>query len=391
LKVCLISDFAKTGGAAIAADRIARALHQVGCNIHRISSNAPASSTFQEYSLQESRKLQLLMTLSGNKFLSFNIKKRRRHDLLRQLRKTLAAIKPDFISLHNIHGTDWPMDLAAVALDQCPTSWTLHDCSTFLGSYYPDYCSHATKDSLVKIENFWRNISSHESNARFSSIAPSNWMKSMAQGSYWGNYKSCQIPYPIFDEYNSNSEPEACKKALGLDPGKITVLIVAGNLNEERKGGPILKDILKDKRHSQLQFLLIGELDSEKNMPPNVKSMGFVKDDELKRIAYTCADITLHPAPIDNLPNTVIESVACGTPVIAFSSGGLKDMVIPQKTGWLVQEMGASFLSDELQKITKNRSFESIKIRLLEERKGLFSPLQVAENYIEHFNSLVQT
>jgi hypothetical protein len=53
--------------------------------------------------------------------------------------------------------------------------------------------------------------------------------------------------------------------------------------------------------------------------------------------------------------------------------------------------MGASFLSDELQKITKNRSFESIKIRLLEERKGLFSPVQVAENYIEHFNSLVQT
>ena len=213
----------------------------------------------------------------------------------------------------------------------------------------------------------------------------------MAQESYWGNYKSCQIPYPIFDEYNSNSEPEACKKSIGLDPGKITVLMVAGNLNEERKGGPILKDILKDKRHSHLQFLLIGELDSDKNMPPNVKSMGFVEDDELKRIAYTCADITLHPAPIDNLPNTVIESLACGTPVIAFSSGGLKDMVIPHKTGWLVKEKGASSFGDELQRITKNRSFESIKIRLLEERKGLFSPVQVAENYIEHFNSLVQT
>ena len=391
MKVCLVSDFARTGGAAIAADRIARALHEVGCNIHRISSNAPASSIFQEYSLQESRKLQLLMTLSGGKFLRFNIGKRRRRDLLGQLKKILASIKPDYISLHNIHGTDWPIELAEVALDQCPTSWTLHDCSTFLGSYYPNYCSHATKDSLVKLENFWRSISSHESNTRFSSIAPSKWMKSMAQESYWGNYKSCQIPYPIFDEYNSNSEPEACKKSIGLDPGKITVLMVAGNLNEERKGGPILKDILKDKRHSHLQFLLIGELDSDKNMPPNVKSMGFVEDDELKRIAYTCADITLHPAPIDNLPNTVIESLACGTPVIAFSSGGLKDMVIPHKTGWLVKEKGASSFGDELQRITKNRSFESIKIRLLEERKGLFSPVQVAENYIEHFNSLVQT
>ena len=331
------------------------------------------------------------MTLTRGKFLRFNIRKRRRHDLLRQLRKTLAAIKPDFISLHNIHGADWPMELAAVALDQCPTSWTLHDCSTFLGSYYPNYCTQVTKDSLVKLENFWRGISSHQSNPRFSSIAPSKWMKSLARESYWSNYKSCHIPYPIFDEYNSNSEPEACKKALGLDPRKITVLIVAGNLNEERKGGPILKEMLTDKRHAHLQFLLIGEFYSEINIPLNVKSMGFVEDDELKRIAYTCADITLHPAPIDNLPNTVIESLACGTPVIAFSTGGLKEMVTHQKTGWLVQEKDASSLGDALQRITAERSFESIKGMLLDERKGLFSPVQVAENYIEHFNSFVQT
>ena len=66
-------------------------------------------------------------------------------------------------------------------------------------------------------------------------------------------------------------------------------------------------------------------------------------------------------------------------------------MVIPQKTGWLVQERDASSFGHALQRISKNRSFESVKIRLLEERKGLFSPVQVAESYIEHFNSLVQT
>ena len=387
MKVCLVSDFAQTGGAAIASDRIARALHQAGCNIHRISSNAPARSMFQEYSLHESRKLQLLMTLSGGKFLRLYITKKRKRDLLHQLRKTLATIKPDFVSLHNIHGTDWPIELAEVALDQCPTCWTLHDCSSFLGSYYPKYCEQATEHSLQRLEKFWGRISSHKSKKQFSFVAPSNWMHTSAKSSYWRDYRSSWIPYPIFDEYNSRSEQESCKKALGLDQNQITILFVAGNLSEDRKGGFILREILTSENLSHVQFLLLGSVDSKLKFPPNVRSMGFIEDDELKRIAYASADIMLHPAPIDNLPNTVIESIACGTPVLAFSAGGLSDMVVPDKSGWLVEKIDSDSMISELNKIITTRSYKNIKFQLTEITERMFSPSKIAGDYTRHLKS----
>ena len=389
MKVCLISDFAQTGGAAIASNRIARALHQVGCNIHRISSNAPVGSMFQEYSLQESRKLQLLMTLFGGNFLRLYIKKRRKLDLLYQLRKTLTTIKPDFISLHNIHGTDWPMELAEVALDHCPTCWTLHDCSSFLRSYYPKYCTEASEDSLAKLEKFWKRIKSNKSKSRFSFVAPSNWMYTRAKSSYWKDHKGVCIPYPIFDEYHSKSEQDSCKKALGLDPSQITLLCVAGNLSEDRKGGFILREILESEELSHVQFLLIGSYNSEPNLAPNVKSMGFIEDDELKRIAYTSADIMLHPAPTDNLPNTVIESLACGTPVLAFSTGGLPDMVVPGKTGWLVEKIDSASMISELKNIVTTHSFKNMDLQFAETAVRMFSPKNIAGEYTEHFKSFI--
>ena len=56
--------------------------------------------------------------------------------------------------------------------------------------------------------------------------------------------------------------------------------------------------------------------DSFKN--ENIKSIGFIEDEITIQIAYHAADILVHPAPIDNLPNTVAESISCGTPVLAF-------------------------------------------------------------------------
>ena len=55
-------------------------------------------------------------------------------------------------------------------------------------------------------------------------------------------------------------------------------------------------------------------------------------------ILYSAADLLLHTAPIDNLPNTVAESLRCGTPVAAFRTGGIPEMIVENKTGWLVDE-----------------------------------------------------
>ena len=180
-------------------------------------------------------------------------------------------------------------------------------------------------------------------------------MNRQASSSYWKSFKVQTIHNPVPKSYFEPLDRESCKKTLGLSLEKPVFLSIAGNLDEERKGGPILKEILESDVRDHCQFMLIGEGNRFNN--PEVKSLGFVKDELTLRIAYHAADVLLHPAQIDNLPNTVAESMSCGTPVLAFNTGGLPEMVIPQKSGWLVRGKSALAMQNEIQNLVASRSY----------------------------------
>ena len=390
MKICVISDFAKTGGASIAADRIAHSFFENGCDIHRISSDGCMASPFKEYVLDVSRKLQLFSMFLSSSVISSFIHKLRKKDLHAQLDKKLSVIKPDWINLHNFHGADWPMELAEISLSHSPTSWTLHDCSTFLGSYYPSHCPEASSNKAHDLQDFWTRLQRSKSSKSFSFIAPSNWMEQSAKQSYWSKFNSSVVPYPIFKEYSPHIAPQACKQALGIDPSKTVILSSAGNLNEPRKGGQFLQEIISDNKFRESEFILMGEFKVENKLPENVHTLGFINDDKLKRLAYCAADLTLHPAPIDNLPNTVIESIACHTPVIAFATGGLPDLVKPNKTGWLVDEISTAALSQKLEELIKRRKFESNDFTFSSAKDEMFDSYKIFNQYLGHYHTLIK-
>ena len=383
LKICFISDFAKTGGAAIAADRIAKSLNNADVNVCRISSDGCKDSLFEEKVLQDSRKMQFLQLFSTGSAMSYMLSTIRNHDLCRQLQKNLSFLDPDFIYLNNLHSAGWPLTFAEISFKIAPTSWILHDCSSFLGSYYPSQCPIPSVKKMEELQRFWKRISKSNSNRKFSSIAPSNWMQKEAKSSYWKKFASEVIHYPIFSVYHSKPNRFACKKALDLDENKTTILAVAGNLDEERKGGHLLKDIIHSHEFSDSQFILLGNSNKLKPLPPNVFDLGFVHDETFKCIVYNSADLTLHCAPVDNLPNTAIESIACGTPVLAFDTGGLQDIVVPEKTGWLVETENPFSLKNYLQEIIKYRKYKSAFFTFQEHLDKSFEPIKIANEYLE--------
>ena len=390
MKICVISDFAKTGGASIAADRIAHSFFENGCDIHRISSDGCIASPFKEYVLDVSKKFQLFSMFLSSSVISSFLPKLRKKDLHAQLDKKLSVIKPDWINLHNFHGADWPMELAELSLSHSPTSWTLHDCSTFLGTYYPSYCPEASSTKANDLQDFWKRLQRSKSSKSLSFIAPSKWMEQSAKQSYWSKFNSSVVPYPISKEYSPHIAPQTCKQALGIDPDKTVILSSAGNLNEPRKGGQFLREIIFDKKFRKSHFILMGEFKVENKLPENVHTLGFINDDKLKRLAYCAADLTLHPAPIDNLPNTVIESIACHTPVICFATGGLPDLVMPNKTGWLVDEISTTALSQKLEELIKLRKFESKDFTFSSAKDEMFDSDKVFNQYLGHYHTLIK-
>ena len=282
------------------------------------------------------------------------------------------------------------MELAELSLSHSPTSWTLHDCSTFLGSYYPSHCPEPPPEKAKELEQFWSRLQRSKSSKFFSFIAPSKWMEKSAKQSYWSKFNSSVVPYPIFKDYSLHIAPKACKQALGIDPSKTVILSSAGNLNEPRKGGPFLQEIILDKKFRKSHFILMGDFKMENKLPENVHTLGFIKDDKLKRLAYCAADLTLHPAPIDNLPNTVIESISCHTPVICFATGGLTDLVMPNKTGWLVDEISTVALSQKLDELIKLRKFESNDFTFSSVRNEMFNSEKIFNQYLDHYHTLLK-
>ena len=110
-----------------------------------------------------------------------------------------------------------------------------------------------------------------------------------------------------------------------------------------------------------------------------------MKDELTLRIAYHAADVLLHPAQIDNLPNTVGESTSCGTPVLAFETGGLPEMVIPNKTGWLVDEMNSNAMIKKLNSVLEYKQANEFRQSTKETALKMFSEEKVAYDYFKAF------
>jgi glycosyltransferase involved in cell wall biosynthesis len=387
MRICTLSDVSKSGGAAIAANRVAHAITKKGHSVSRISSDGSEYSDLDEHVLLVGRKYLLF-----SHFLKFSRSSNlteflRIKELSRQLAGILRQIKPNVINIHNLHSASWPIELVATALRHAPVSWTLHDCWSFSGRYYPTHSPPPSERTTRRIELFWNSLNKFNFSKGLSAITPSGWMQMAASAGYWKAYSVQKIHNPVPAEYFEEVDHLSAQRALGLNSGKPVVLVIAGNLAEERKGGLIVKDVLAHLADDEVQFLVIGNGLKPSEIPKNGKSLGFISDKVTLRIAYAAADLLLHPAPVDNLPNTVAEAMCCGTPVLAFNTGGLPEMIIPGKSGWLVEQQSSQSIITELRNLLESRSFELLREKTRDIATNLFSEERVSEEYLAHFRS----
>jgi glycosyltransferase involved in cell wall biosynthesis len=140
-----------------------------------------------------------------------------------------------------------------------------------------------------------------------------------------------------------------------------------------------------------VELIVFGNRD-EKNLPDfpiKTTFLGTISDDEKLALCYSAADVFLAPSLEDNLPNTVMESLACGTPVAAFTTGGIPDMVIHKTNGYLSEYKSSAGLAAGIAWIYKEANRAELNLHARKTVEEHFSEQVIAQKHIELYKSLL--
>ena len=364
MHVVMLSDLETSGGAAIAASRLAEALVQAGVRVTRIVSypdgkEHPWATQVLRVRVLLREKVVLRALEAVSTPLAIFARKRL---VCQRLQDLLMKLRPDVINVHNLHGAGWPPDLVAVCIRHAPTVWTLHDMWSFTGRCAYAYdcrkfitgcdagCPTPTEYPALSpglITGAWRRRK--KLFAMYPSVVavcPSRWLAQEASQGFWKNHRVEVIPNGLSLKVYRPIEKDLALRALGIETSAPVLLVTAQNLNERRKGGRILAEALQRIQTRPLTLITLGHgrIPVENDGIASC-SLGFIDHERTRVLAYNAADLFVHPAPVDNLPNVVMEAIACGTPVIGFAVGGVPDMVRTGQTGWLANEVSPEALA----------------------------------------------
>lgn len=292
-----------------------------------------------------------------------------------------------------------------------PIVWTLHDMWAFTGGCHYNLgcdkflisCSNCPSlrfsgknDLSSKIFKKKKDV---YSDLNLTIVTCSKWLaEESGRSELLKDKKIENIPNPVDPEiYKPINKIEAGRK-LNLPDDKFIILFGSMNTNDERKGLKYLLDSLNLllQKHNELkdkiELVVFGSVDSNliEKVPFKVNSFGSVKSESEVVHIYNSADIYVAPSLQDNLPNTVLESTSCGTPVVAFNVGGIPDMINHKMNGYLAELKSVDDLTNGILWFFNNQGkakefSDNARQKAIEN----FSPQLIGKRYFELYKSLI--
>ena len=278
--------------------------------------------------------------------------------------RTTSAIvnrmRPDIVNLHWIG--DGFVSLCELPRFRAPLVWTLHDMWAFTGGCHIDRgCGryHQSCGNCPQLESrhendlsrwVWSRKSQHWGDTPITLVAPSRWMAACAgQSSLFGVRRIEHIPNGIDADLYRPQDRLAARDHLGLPRDESLILFGAASVQSDSNKGfqhllPAIDRIASRLgRGALVTFGNVAEHELPR-FPIPVRHLGAIQGEADLVALYATADVFVAPSLQDNLPNTVMEALACGTPCVAFDIGGMPDMIEHGRNGYLAQP----FQTDDL-------------------------------------------
>lgn len=285
----------------------------------------------------------------------------------------LSVPDADIYNLHQITDfVDYRACLPHLAR-RAPIVWTLHemtpltggchyayDCSNFTGEcgHCPQLGRSNQRDFSHAVWHRKRTVFDAIPRDRLHIVGPSKWIAGeVSRSSLLGRFPVSVIPYGLdTDHYRPMPEARRLLDAFGVDPSVRVVLFVADWTSVRRKGFDLLDSALGALCHSSNTALIsLG-----RGQAPKLQSklthihLGSLTDDRMIAAVFSMADIFVIPSLQDNLPNVVLEAMACGTAVVGFNIGGIPDMVRDGVNGLLAAPGDVNGLSAAIESLLRD-------------------------------------
>ncbi|MBZ9787856.1 glycosyltransferase [Psychroflexus sp. CAK57W] len=243
-----------------------------------------------------------------------------------------------------------------------PIVWTLHDMNPFTGgehyeeeflgmdkSGYPLKRIMSIAEKKISNENVKIKKQALDGVNNLTIVTPSVWLAEQARKSEVLNSMPIQcIPNGLDSEVFKPRDKNYSKSLLNIPENKKVILFVADSINNNRKGFVFLKQAFQQLQMDNVVLCAIGNKTEAFESIGDILELGPINDERLMSAAYSAADVFVIPSLMDNLPNTGLESLMCGTPVIGFPIGGIPDMIQDGENGLLAKEISVKALVESL-------------------------------------------
>ncbi|MBM6993033.1 MAG: glycosyltransferase family 4 protein [Prevotella sp.] len=414
MRVLLVNTNEKTGGAAVATSRLMDALNNNGVKAKMLVANKESDAITvvglphpwrQQVNFLWER-LCIFMHLQFSRHSLFQIDiANAGTDIttLPEFKKAdvvhLAWINQGMLSLGNIR---------KILKSGKPVVWTMHDlwpvsgiCHLSLGcNKYKSHCSNC-KYLPHNGSNHDLSYSVWEQKKKVYRIndilfvACSRWLAGEARASgLIDKQVVTDIPNPINTSTFCRKDKLAARQTLELPPDKRLILFVAQRATNENKGMNYLIDACRalTQHHPEMRentgIVILGghaeDFEGQFELP--VYPLGYVSDERKIVDCYNAADLFVLPSLSENLPNTIMEAMACGVPCLGFKVGGIPEMIDHLKNGYVANYRDLADLERGLNWILNESDYECLSRSAMQKVLSKYSQQAVAMKYIEVYN-----
>ncbi len=317
----------------------------------------------------------------------------------------INEINPDIVHLHWICAS--MIRIEDFQKIKYPIIWTLHDNWPFTGGCHVKWecenylieCNMCPRLKGDKMHDLSYRVFSRKKrifpNTEMTIVSPSKWLGQMASKSaLLKNKRIVIIPNPINTNTFRPVDRIFSKKLWGLDNGKKIILFGAINpLSDYNKGLDFLIKALEIIDMDNIELAIIGASRPKSSHPFkfNTHYFGKLNDDISLVTLYNAADVTVVPSLQENFCNTILESMACGTPTAAFDVGGNSDLIDHQKNGYLASPKDSRDLAKGIEQIIQADNPASFRESARKKITSSYSSNLIAKKYLHLYESVLQS